>query len=196
MFRSIFLSVMLMFSANTFAQTADIPNPCLNIPAATNGKKQDEVSAILEACRGASITVGNTVKSVTPEKAAIWTQAAKGFAEAIGIAAKELGIATNDFLDSPAGYLLAAILIVNYAGGFIIGMPVTFMSFGVLLWIYRRGKTNKIEYERVPVLWGAFTINRKKTIDYSDISDTDCVILLIGAAMMAFLNLIVWLNIG
>lgn len=195
MIRNIVLAVMLMFSTNAFAQTASVPNPCTDIPAATAGKSQTEVSVILETCRGASGSVGNAIQNVTPEKAAVWTQAAKGFAEAIGIAAKELGIATNDFLDSPAGYLLAAILVVNYAGGIVIGLPTTLFSILVILWIYRRAKTSKIDYERVPVLWGAFTINRKKAVEYSEISESDGVVLLISGLAMLLINLIVWLNI-
>lgn len=137
MIRSILLVFALMFSFSTFAQTAT-PNPCANIPEATRGKSSTEIQTILETCRADAVEVASVLPEVTPEKAAEWSDAAKGFAEAIGIAARELGIATNDFLMSPAGVLLAAILLFNYAGGAIVGFPFTIFTVLLMFWFTSR----------------------------------------------------------
>lgn len=189
MLRSIILAVSLMFSSVAMAQTV---NPCDNIPEATRGKNSTEIATILETCRGDN---GN-MPTITPEKAAEWSDAAKGFAEALGIAAKELGIATNDFLMSPAGFLLAAILLFNYAGGAIIGLPFSIFTILLMFSLIRRLMTDKIEYEVVPVLWGAFQWRRKKVVRSVDyITEGKGALLILSALGLFIMNVIVWLNV-
>lgn len=189
MFRSFFLAVSLMLSSVAMAQTA---NPCDNIPEATRGKNSTEIATILETCRGDN---GN-LPSITPQKAAEWSDAAKGFAEALGIAAKELGIATNDFLMSPAGILLAIILLFNYAGGAIMGFPFSIFTILLMFWLIRRLMTDKVEYEVVPILWGAFQWRRKKVVQsVSYISEGKGILLLLTALGLLLMNLVVWLNV-
>lgn len=195
MFRSILLVFALMFSATAFAQTA-APNPCANIAEATRGKNPTEIQTILESCRTEAASATSILPEMTPERAAEWSDAAKGFAEALGIAARELGIATNDFLTSPAGVLLAAILLFNYAGGAIVGFPFTIFTILVLLWLVRRLTTEKVEYETVPLLWGLVHYRRKKvdaSVEY--LSDSKGILLLLATVVMVVLNLIVWANV-
>lgn len=196
MFRSILLVFALMFSTAAFAQTANVPNPCADIAEATRDKNSTEIQTILESCRTKASEAARILPQVTPEKAAEWSDAAKGFAEALGIAAKELGIATNDFLMSPAGFLLAAILLFNYAGGAIIGFPFTIFTILLMFWLIRRMVTGKIEYETVPVLWGAFQYRRKKSYQSAEyLGEGKAALLLLTALGLLILNLVVWLNV-
>ena len=50
MFRNILLVLLMAFSFNAVAQNKT--NPCDNIPVATKDMTQNEVSTLLEACRG------------------------------------------------------------------------------------------------------------------------------------------------
>lgn len=150
----------------------------------------------MESCRTEISGAASILPEATPEKATEWSDAAKGFAEALGIAARELGIATNDFLTSPAGVLLAAILLFNYAGGAIVGFPFTVFTILVLLWLVRRLTTEKVEYETVPLLWGLAHYRRKKadaSVEY--LSDGKGALLLLATLVMVILNLIVWVNV-
>lgn len=71
--------------------------------------------------------------------AATWGQqaatAAGGFAHALAIAAKELGITINEFLDTPAGKLTAALIIWKVAGPALIHVlyGIFFVSAGLTL---------------------------------------------------------------
>ena len=58
------------------------------------------------------------------------SQAAEGFARAMGVAARELGVAINDFLASDAGKLTAALIIWK-----IMGKGMLALMFGVILLI-------------------------------------------------------------
>lgn len=194
MFRSIILSVALMFSTVAFANEA-VPNPCQNIPEVTKGKTTTEIAAILESCRSNS---GSTIlPSVNPEDAVEWSDAAKGFAEALGMAARELGIATNDFLNSPAGVLLAGILLINYAGGAIIGLPFSLFSILLVYSLFRRFTAGEVKYELAPVLWGAFHIRRKVQVgDAKDIDGNNSLSLFVYIIALGALNLMVWVNVS
>lgn len=196
MFRSILLVFALMFSATAFAQTTNVPNPCADIAETTRGKNSTEIQTILESCRAKASGAAGILPELTPEKAADWSNAAKGFAEALGIAARELGIATNDFLASPAGFLLAVILLFNYAGGAIVGLPFSIFTILLMYWMSRRLMTSKVEYEMVPILWGAFQYRRKKLVQTVDhISEGKAMLMILTAIGICIMNLVVWVNV-
>lgn len=182
---------LLLASVPAFAQSPQAPNPCANIAEATRNLSQQATATLLESCRTVAPTA--VEKLADPVQANKWSEAAKGFAQALGIAAKELGIAANDFLDSPAGYLLAAILLFNYAGGAIIGFPFTIFSMCFWWYVVRRITTTKIEYENVPMFWGALTIRRKKLVAY----DANYLgeYSLVAAFVLFVLNVVVWMNV-
>jgi hypothetical protein len=195
MFRSIVLAAVLMFAAvPAFAQEA-APNPCADLANATKGLSSDKVATILESCRTNASTPQIVEKMANPETASKWSEAAKGFAQALGIAAKELGIAANDFLDSPAGYLLAALLLFNYAGGFIVGLPVTLITMFMVYGLLRRIWTDKVEYETVNYFWGLIPVRRVKTRTRADFSEGTWVMTATVLAAAGILNLIVWMNV-
>ena len=91
--------------------------------------------------------------------AATWGQqaaaAAEGFAKAIGIAAKELGVTVNDFLHTDAGKLTAALIIWKVAGASFIHFlyALMFVSVGLTMVrvlyvkLFTKGY-EKVEYSR------------------------------------------------
>ena len=186
------LALTLGLALPAFAQTVPV-NPCEDLAEATRGKSSQAIDVILQSCRKGS--ENSIVKVPDAEEFSEWAQASKGFAEALGIAAKELGIAVNDFLASPAGILLAFILLLNYAGGAVIGLPFTIFTL-ILLWtLVRRLSIASIEYETVPVFWGFTTVRRKKVTKFTSIDDDNALILTVATIVMVILNLIVWLNV-
>lgn len=103
MIRNLLIFMMLFASSMVFAQN-NVPNPCADIAEATRGKTSTQIDTILQSCRGES---GLMTPTLTADNAREWADIAQAFTKAAGTVAKELGVATNDFLDSPAGYLLA-----------------------------------------------------------------------------------------
>lgn len=192
MFRNLLFLLAIFASSMSFAQNA--PNPCADIAEATRGKTSTQIDTILQSCRGES---GLMTPTLTADNAQEWADIAQAFAKAAGTAAKELGVATNDFLDSPAGYLLAGVLIYNYGGGFIlVGIPFALFTILLYLFIARAAYTAEITYTPVPVLWGFWTI-RRKTRKYREyLGESRGGFLAIIGIALALLNVAVIVNVA
>lgn len=84
----------------------------------------------------------------------------------IGAAARELGIAVNEFSQTTPGRVAMLILIWKYMGdailGVMVGIPVLVLGMWVGWKMVHRGRQRNYtrEYVYVPVLWGLF--NRRK----------------------------------
>jgi predicted PurR-regulated permease PerM len=195
MIRTIILTIVLAFSFNAVAQTA---NPCENIPDTTKNMTAEQTKTLLSACR-AEKTATKVVSNITPENAKTFSEAASGVASAVGTAAKELGIAANDFLDSPAGYVLAAVLLLNYGGtligGVLFGLPITLLSLFFLARYIRQYRTGVAEYAYIPVLWGMFSVRRVVKYTTNQFDEGDCFYTLaIGVGYMLGMG-ILWANL-
>ena len=86
--------------------------------------------------------------------------AAEGFARALAIAAKELGVTINDFLNTPAGKLTAMLIIWKVAGTAIMhalyGLFFVTVGLTITRMIYMRLFTDryeKVTYERFFGAW-------------------------------------------
>ena len=195
-FKTMFLLLALMLVAMpAFAQDT---NPCADIPEATRGKNADSVETILDLCRKANVKPAlsiNTTVLPEAEEVSEWSQAARGFAEAIGVAAKGLGIAVNDFMKSPAGVLLALILLLNYAGGVIIGVPFVMFTILVFAYMFRRATIDSISYENVPMFWGMITVRRRTVVKMTGINGDSAGVLAVTEVALLLLDLIVCLNV-
>ena len=186
----IFVLAMIM-GASALAQNTPT-NPCTNIPEVTKNMSSTQVATLLETCRTPSNV---SLPSVSVEQASQWGTVAKEFAGAIGIAAKELGVAVNDFLDSPAGYLMAAILVFKFAGGVIVAVPFTLVSVVFLYWVLSRFRIKSIDYEYKPVLWGLFDYRRKLRVVIRDELPVHLQFYSMAAILLtAIMNIVVWLN--
>lgn len=189
MFRNLLIIFTFFASSIVFAQT--VPNPCADIAEATRGKTSTQIETILQSCR----EDGGVTTALTVDNAKEWSEIAQSFASAAGTAAKELGVATNDFLDSPAGYLLAAILIFNYGGGLLfVGIPLFIFSFFMFYYAWRLAYTEKVEYSDVPVLWGFWSIRRNNRILSKTITESRGGFLAATGVVLLVLNLVVTLN--
>ena len=116
---------------------------------------------------GSAVSVTSN-PTATLTMAATWgqqaAQAAEGFARALGIAAKELGVTVNDFLHTDAGKFTAAMIIWKVAGVGIINMLygavvlVTGLAFTRVIYLRLFTKEFvKLPYSR---FFGAFTGER------------------------------------
>lgn len=131
------------------AQIAELKAHAAKIVA--DAAKQADPSTVVQQAAsnpGAAVTL-----------AATWGQqaatAAEGFAKALGIAAKELGVTVNDFLHTDAGKLTAALIIWKVVGASVakILYALLFVTVGMFIarMVYMRLFTKgyeKVEYSR------------------------------------------------
>lgn len=124
----------------------------------------DEAEATLKlACQQALVDATNAASNplgvdvTDPNALSAYGIVAQEWARALGIAATELGIAVDTFLDTDAGKLTAALIIWQVAGealaGFVIGIPL----LGVILLIgirtARRAKIKAVTYSEKETNW-------------------------------------------
>lgn len=95
--------------------------------------KQSKISETLEACKNKSAEVA---PAAVAEDLSAYAEVAKGVAEAIGIAAREVGVAVDEFVKTDAGKLTVALIVWHVAGdeilGITLGVPGIF--FSIWLW--------------------------------------------------------------
>lgn len=164
MFRKLFVMVAFALCAGTaFASQATVDVSGLS-EAQIAELKAHAANAVAQAAKGLEapapkdVGVGLTLAATWGTQAA---QAAEGFAKALGIAARELGVTVNDFLHTDAGKLTAILIIWKIAGTAAVKMlyGLVFISIGLTLvrTIYMRLFTK--EYVKVPYsrFWGMFT---------------------------------------
>ena len=161
MFRKLIVAVALTicaatsFAGNTVLDTSGLSD------SQVAELKAHAAAVVAQAAKQADGTVAAAVASpsATMTLAATWGQqaaaAAEGFAKALGIAAKELGVTMNDFLHTDAGKLTAALIVWKLAGASIVHMlyGFLFISGGLLatrmlyLQLFTQGY-EKVEYNR------------------------------------------------
>ena len=158
MFRKLFVGLALSLGCMVaMAETASIPVDGLT------------AAQVAELKAMAARAVADAVKpAATPEVlsiAATWgnqaAQAAEGFAKALGIAAKELGVTVNDFLQTDAGKLTAILIIWKVAGASLVKMMygTVFITVGLTLAraLYVKLFQNGYKEVTYSYLFGTFT---------------------------------------
>lgn len=194
---------LIMFCLLTIGSLAvlaqdNAPNPCADISATANRLNLSamQLKAFAANCQNAAQSAVEVMTSTQGvETVSQWGGVAKEFAQAIGIAAKELGIAVNDFLDSPAGYLMAVILMVKYAGALVIGIPYTLFSGLCLYWVLNKLRTKEITYEYRSALWGLFEYRRKlKVTMREELPEHIAFYGVVAIAFTLISNMAVWIN--
>ncbi len=108
------------------------------------------------------------------EEAAQWADLGANVGKAMIGAAKELGLAANDFAQTSLGKIVIAILVVKIIGGTILHIVVAgvalFMSWGFFWYVHCRiARTPK--YEVRPVLWGLW--QHRTVVGYTDAKSVD-----------------------
>lgn len=148
-------SVNLDTSGLSDAQVAELKAHAAKIVADV-AKQADPSSVIAQAAQNPSALM--TVAATWGSQAAV---AAEGFAKALSIAAKELGVTVNDFLHTDAGKLTALLIIWKVAGATIVHLVygMVFFTVGMVMvrMIYMRlftGSYKEVPYSR---FFGGFT---------------------------------------
>ncbi len=96
------------------------------------------------------------MKKATPlemaDKVDQWVNIGEKVGKMMGGAAKEVGIAVNDFVKTPVGMMTAALIVWNYMGGMLIHVIAGFIffvtSFTILTWMMRRCIGTEITYDK------------------------------------------------
>lgn len=158
-FGAILIAVALATASPVFAQDLN----CQSLDISSMSPTDIEHAQAL--CK--STAVAAVSSQVTPEKVKEWASLGKDFAGAVNDTAKQLGETANQFLFTPLGMMLAFYFLWGKIGGVVIGIPLLIALWTLYCFICSRYSKEKIEYENVPVLWGAWNIRKKKVISFN-----------------------------
>lgn len=142
-----------------------------------------DIINVRKACD--SVKAQTPEATLKPEDVREWANLAQDFGTAVGSTARELGIAVNDFLMTPAGILLTVYLFWSKLGGIFIGIPFIILIWTVYLRFISNYKKTPTKFEVRPVLYGLF--NKKYAIEFQTESNESVVTvsLITGAIMTA-----------
>lgn len=133
-----------------FASAYTCEDQIKNITGLDDTAKQTMIVQCNQQKLDATKTVAGVVDGISPQRISEWGAVSKDFAVALGIAAKELGIAANEFLDTDAGLLTAGLIVWHVAGasiaGILIGVPMLVAFWWLLIGYMKRSKINEITY--------------------------------------------------
>lgn len=154
MFKRIIFACLMMLSFHSFA--------ACEIPSA--GISADTYKQLKEVCEKSIAKVSVDEIKSNFELASSLGSVSKEFASSLGVAAKELGIAANEFLNTPAGLITAFVIIWKV---FMIQFLGLVLVFGIIITnylIFRQILTESSEPIVVTYFWGAYQrVKSKKT---------------------------------
>ena len=143
--KRLIIAASLLFSAASMAQTTiDIDTHGL-----TNEQKAELVKQV-EQMKSAA----NAIDANIPTVAQIdqWANVGEHIGKMMGGAAKEVGVAVNDFVKTPVGVMTAGLIIWSYMGSMIVhvvsGWAMLIIMFGILTYIVKINKHYDITYDK------------------------------------------------
>lgn len=180
-FLMILASTLLMATAS--AQTADVSK-----------LTPDQQAAIQK-----TITEMQSPKNIS-ETARVetekWVELGGNMGKAAVGAARELGIAANEFVQTPIGRITMAVVVYKVIGqdviGMIVGLGVLVFFLSLALYFFKAKKYMGVQYEYQPRLFGLY---HKQVVTSGTVDSEWSVGYLISGFICLFIGLVVGLNV-
>lgn len=138
--KQVLLAFALLFTLSTASAAVQI-----NTDGLTESQKADLVKQA-EAMKAQALP-GSTIADNTEK----WLNIGERFGKMIGSAAREVGVAANEFLNTPVGKLTAAVIVYQYVGGSLIhigaGVLILIMGVAIISYLGRRRQPCVIKYD-------------------------------------------------
>ena len=137
------------------------------VPIAIRGQLETQ-------CLQAEAKIKEQAQVTDTQKLSAYADIATQLAKAVGLAAKELGVAVNEFIMTPAGILTIAVILVKVFGKLasliIVALLLNLISFKLLKLLWRRDTDRTIETTG----WFGFfkrTIPVREAVTYREASE-------------------------
>ena len=163
----------------------------------TNGLTKEQIAELsaqaakMRSPEGQAVGISAAVRNET----AAWANLGTNIGSAMVSAAKEVGVAANEFSQTGLGKIVTGIVVYKVMGrdilGVIVGSAVLLFGFSMVTWLLLTKRFGEVKYEYHPVLWGAF--NRRTITEYKISDDTSGGKFLFGGFVLV-MTLIVGLN--
>jgi hypothetical protein len=174
-FRALALGCMLMLSFTAYAQQPTIPSFDQLTP-----EQQAEIASKVAQQHAYNIRSGVVAKPADAEKPAVesverWVNIGAKIGMAFAGAAKELGVAANEFLKTPAGMITVGLITYHYIGDDVIklgaAMIVLFVGSIVSFALFRSAREVRVECNKdVRTIFGThpktLVVRSQPDVDY------------------------------
>jgi hypothetical protein len=137
----------LMFSFNTFAALTTDSVANAGFSRLTEAQKADVIKQIADAS-------SKNKDAVVPseEKVEKWVKIGSQVGQGLAGAAKELGVAVNDFSKTPVGQLTMMLIVWHMVGGVLVhifgGLLIMVVGLSFIYFMFKRAYPDKITYSK------------------------------------------------
>ena len=143
-----------------FPQTSAHDIRSLDVSRLTPEQKAQLLAHVSKLQESKSANMSETVRT----EAEKWGELGANTGKAMVAAAKEVGVAANDFAQTPLGKVVTVIVVYKMIGqdaiGIATGLLTLFIGTLVALFVFRSNRFGDHDYELRPVLGGLFTRQR------------------------------------
>lgn len=147
LFLGFFLVLAMAISIPSFAISSD----AVNQAGFSKLSPTQQAKVISDIAQAADDTT--TVSKIdTVDKVSKWVQVGTELGKGLAGAAKELGVAANEFITTPVGQMVALLIIWHFMGGTVVhvigGILVWVVGYAFTYFIVRRHQTLDISYDK------------------------------------------------
>lgn len=161
------------------------------------GLTKEQITELVQArdkMLSPEVQVQSVSASVRKETAA-WANLGTNIGTAMVSAAKELGLAANEFSQTSLGKIVTGIVVYKVMGrdilGVFFGSVILFFGFGMVTWLLFTKRFGQVKYEYKPMFWGLW--QRKVVTEYKIENENVTGKLVFGAILLIF-TMIVGIN--
>ena len=126
------------------------------------------------------------------QEAEAWGTLGANMGKAMVGAAREVGVASNEFASTSLGKVVVGIVAYKVVGkdilGVIFGSVILIIGYSLAIWMFTTRRWSDVSYEYEPVFWGMF--KRQRVIKCHTDSDVTTGKVIGGMVLLAFTTLI------
>lgn len=112
------------------------------------------------------------VSATVRKEAEAWSELGANMGKAMVGAAREVGVAANEFSQTSLGKIVVTMVAYKIAGrdilGVVFGALILVFGYGLALWVVMTDRWSTVKYEYEPVFWGMFKKQRIVSISTAD----------------------------
>ena len=157
----------------------------------TSGLSTEQVAQLKQQAQSMKSDPANVSAKVRQEAEA-WSELGANMGKAMVGAAREVGVAANEFAVTPLGTVVVGLTAYKIVGrdflGVIVGSFIMLFGYSIAFWMFLTRRWSNIQYEYKPILWGAF--ERRKIVKISSDEDTTQVRVVTGAIILGVTTII------
>lgn len=188
--KKILAILALSIASSTFAGVASQNGAYVDVSKLTS----EQVAQINKQVADMQSQPTNISANVRKEAEA-WSELGANMGKAMVGAAREVGVAANEFGQTSLGKVVVGIVTYKVVGrdilGVIFGSVILVFGYGLALWLFITKRWSDVQYEYEPVLWGMY--KRQRVIKSHTDNDVVTTKVLAGGVLL-LLTTVVGLN--